>query len=838
MKKNVLLTTMSILTNKNRVNYYYYEDKNNKIFVDGIGALEPGTKYYLSREHIDEIVVIGTKETIMKGVGGDKTVYDDLLRERENQELSPNSSAFEHYKYRIVEFLQSGDDTIATNIVNAQIAPVRKKELEKIYSRLYVSSEGSVVKQVKNPFLGEMGNDAIKDGKKEELEELEKIWRNLEVVVDEDINATYEKGEYQQYISNIQKVSEYEHGKIDNLKTTTECKEICKDIKKEYNLYLLEKLYLYTCLRNKVEELITRACDEELDELKKEKAEIDLAYITLHNTRKNLEMSYLQYFAYNKLEQSHRMKPLEENVRNAIALKFVDEQKFVDHYTIDNINGIVNTLYGVDENIDEINLYIDMQGGNRTSSYVRNAIISILNNQEPSCVHIKSIIGTEYNPIIKSGNPIVDESQRYRVTDLVSGMNAFVRYGKVDMIQSYCKDMGIKKGTSVDKLVSHMVDIDDAISVCNMQALPIAIQQLRNCLNSYNNFGMTGTLESRDKLYVENVFMILKDGIQKDYGRLLETKGANDEVDQLELISWCARKGFVQQALTLVQDKMPEVYFEEKILDYTFVNDSSNNNRNFFIENAGEKYEKRIHHKLFYNLAFSEVNGGALFEVFWRTQTPEVAQNRRNNKTSDFSIYKAKLAISKKELRIYIGDELKKCGITANKWRCDKGKIEHLKANMPKISDDVEFARQYCRFRTMENEFELHLRNSQNEQFYRDLLSVEALCDVTRERVDLHADYVCRSILGCMGEHEYEIQSRNNKNNTKTMKVNLSIHPKLVGKEKELDELFLLHEALHKERNCSNHASEKGVRLPAKSVKRAIDIYVDKMNEVMRVIKE
>ena len=44
MKKNVLLTTMSILTNKNRVNYYYYEDKNNKIFVDGIGALEPGTK--------------------------------------------------------------------------------------------------------------------------------------------------------------------------------------------------------------------------------------------------------------------------------------------------------------------------------------------------------------------------------------------------------------------------------------------------------------------------------------------------------------------------------------------------------------------------------------------------------------------------------------------------------------------------------------------------------------------------------------------------------------------------------------------------------------------------
>lgn len=55
-------------------------------------------------------------------------------------------------------------------------------------------------------------------------------------------------------------------------------------------------------------------------------------------------------------------------------------------------------------------------------------------------------------------------------------------------------------------------------------------------------------------------------------------------------------------------------------------------------------------------------------------------------------------------------------------------------------------------------------------------------------------------------------------------------HKNLENYKAELEQLFLLHEALKKERNCSNHASEKGVRLPSKVVSKAIDIYIKKAN--------
>ena len=75
--KHVLMTTMSTLAYKS-VNYYYGKNENGKLFCDGISSLEPGTKYFLSKYRIDEIVVVGTKETIKKGEYPDKTEYADI----------------------------------------------------------------------------------------------------------------------------------------------------------------------------------------------------------------------------------------------------------------------------------------------------------------------------------------------------------------------------------------------------------------------------------------------------------------------------------------------------------------------------------------------------------------------------------------------------------------------------------------------------------------------------------------------------------------------------------------------------------------------------------------
>ena len=40
-------------------------------------------------------------------------------------------------------------------------------------------------------------------------------------------------------------------------------------------------------------------------------------------------------------------------------------------------------------------------------------------------------------------NPIVDETSRYKISDLVAGMNAFIQYGRADLIEKYIKNAEI-----------------------------------------------------------------------------------------------------------------------------------------------------------------------------------------------------------------------------------------------------------------------------------------------------------------------------------------------------------------------------------------------------------
>ena len=106
--------------------------------------------------------------------------------------------------------------------------------------------------------------------------------------------------------------------------------------------------------------------------------------------------------------------------------------------------------------------------------------------------------------------------RRYKITELVSGMNAFLRYGKADMIKQYCRDLQVEETSPVGKLVTAMDAIDSAISLCNMDALVKKIGELKQLFLTQETFNE----DNRDL----DVFQILQDGIRRDYGGLLEGK--------------------------------------------------------------------------------------------------------------------------------------------------------------------------------------------------------------------------------------------------------------------------------------------------------------------------
>ena len=137
---NILLTTMSTMKDL-FVNYYYVQRDGKKLFCNGISALEPGSKYLLSKYKIDKIVVVGTKKTIGKN---DKRGLESI---REVDNTIDNASAYGIYKARVAEFVQDniGDNTVKNLLVKGIVD--REQELRDLY--IEYKDDGKKI----NPFL-------------------------------------------------------------------------------------------------------------------------------------------------------------------------------------------------------------------------------------------------------------------------------------------------------------------------------------------------------------------------------------------------------------------------------------------------------------------------------------------------------------------------------------------------------------------------------------------------------------------------------------------------------------------------------------------------------------
>ena len=389
---------------------------------------------------------------------------------------------------------------------------------------------------------------------------------------------------------------------------------------------------------------------EDKEQLQKETldAKQEIALLKLENERLQAELQliksnriayetvYVKYYLFTLIQEKTKLHALPENKN--IPLQFVpeveeyttvvsnsltDEQTGVPSkeitYTQDNLFGLANALYNTNnaQKPEEIHLYIDMQGGSRTSGYVRNAVLSILTNQQTNPVAIKQIIAINFNND-RNFSEIADETARYKIIDLASGMNAFIRYGKADIMETYCASIGVPNDAPLRKLVNNMVQIDHALSLCDMNGLTDSMEQLRDFFKEENN-----TPKKEDSYDAfDNIYQVLKDGIRMDYGVLLESNQNNlipnvrftqntfqrnlakPTLNMLELIDWACRKGFIQQALTLIESKMPEEYFDRKwlVMDYQNTHQNKWDFWDKFMKNLGQSYETE-NNRIFYLLA-------------------------------------------------------------------------------------------------------------------------------------------------------------------------------------------------------------------------------------------
>lgn len=217
--------------------------------------------------------------------------------------------------------------------------------------------------------------------------------------------------------------------------------------------------------------------------------------------------------------------------------------------TIDFYWNVISEIKG--DNDEKINLYMDMQGGDRNAIAQTNAIVSLLKNQG---VKLCGRYAIDFNKQ-KEIQPIRRVDEEYRIYDLISAMEMFRRYGRGQGLLNYFENCPKTGGRDV-KLINAIEQVSNAIRLCDVDGFEKALVKIKQLKEQFLEKDETGEMTEMD--------IVFKD-IYDDYRDLLPD--ATGESRTIKQIEWCRKKGLLQQALTLIEGKMPMVICN-KVISY------------------------------------------------------------------------------------------------------------------------------------------------------------------------------------------------------------------------------------------------------------------------------
>jgi hypothetical protein len=195
-------------------------------------------------------------------------------------------------------------------------------------------------------------------------------------------------------------------------------------------------------------------------------------------------------------------------------------------------------------------VYLDTHGGFRDFALVIPGILSLLQLEG---IEIKDVFGirniynketnvTDYN--------IISVQDKVNIFQFMSGMDEFVNHGQAESLEKFLRN---RKGSS--ELVTIIEKIAYGIQLCDIRTFEDGLADMRKYYHNSTSEERTDTEDPYISLFRET--------IRSGYGELL---GSTPDVGTE--IQWCLKKGFLQQALTLVESKLPELLSEKGILTY------------------------------------------------------------------------------------------------------------------------------------------------------------------------------------------------------------------------------------------------------------------------------
>ncbi len=215
------------------------------------------------------------------------------------------------------------------------------------------------------------------------------------------------------------------------------------------------------------------------------------------------------------------------------------------------VKGVAQTVYYLRElkgDNKEVHLYMDEHGGFRSVQLVLQAITSLLKNE----VTMEAVYGMKFNGPDNPGK-IMDVTKTFRIFDFVSGINEFINYGRIDSLEHYYDDK-LEDSSEIGTRLDGMKRIASGLQLCDTKEYEDGLRIMQKEMETAHENGQ------KNDEYLD----LFEQTIKYDYGNLLGNRRDTEFV--LDTVEWCAKKGFLQQALTYIEDKMPKYFLEKEII--------------------------------------------------------------------------------------------------------------------------------------------------------------------------------------------------------------------------------------------------------------------------------
>ncbi|MBS5378307.1 MAG: TM1812 family CRISPR-associated protein, partial [Veillonella sp.] len=210
----------------------------------------------------------------------------------------------------------------------------------------------------------------------------------------------------------------------------------------------------------------------------------------------------------------------------------------------------------------KIKLYIDTSGGFRNAAMLFLIVGRIMSYMG---IEVANIYYTSWVEGVCTVHEIKDT---YDLLDLIAGFEEFLMFGSAKKLNDHYRvnesNLQITQETSnqksIDELLKAMNQFSDVINISRRGEFKTELSILNQKLSQIH-FDYDSSVEG----FNYQLIKLLREPIEKEYTSLFKQKSL-DTMDELSYVEWCLKHDYIQQALTLFKECVPDFLIKKGVI--------------------------------------------------------------------------------------------------------------------------------------------------------------------------------------------------------------------------------------------------------------------------------